>query len=537
MKKLLTTFIIFLTAYYAHSLSILPNAFQGSALCNNLSTTFFVPDELQGKYTYELTVTKNEAENFIFLDYTLEYGGDDTLKKITNDLNEYFAGESYLYQEKILWNAVYSLSLGGTELYRDTLSALPYEACYEVEYECNQVEVTRKVLRKICPEYEYYPEFSAEVINDSILVDFSESIQPKDGSCDAIGYWVKSDSLFLDNLEPDFYSVFRVENWDIVCITSPCPNTFYFPIGTADLHNCPSNEGENVFDGSKLCGDLTLTLNLPESMRGHYAYDYNAWIDDETGRLIVPYYLNYNEEEDSISEITIDFSWFATHLNFPRDREIEVVQEIYYEGIPVYRKMSNGFAYSTCYEFSADCEGAEIYRKSLREICPEFDISTTKSYQIMDDSLVVKFEDLYEYMEWTCLAEGSYMHVDSIIIKDLDARLYRLYAGEYGTYKDLRRPEIPFKPSYQGEIDLRECVITASPKYKEINCGKPYPNPAHNTIQMHDFKGNLTLTSSTGQVFVISGDGQYDISTLESGLYIISYERNGRIEREKFIIR
>lgn len=537
MKKLLTLLFIFITTIGAHALSIMPNSFDGSALCGNLSTTFLVPGNLQGKYTYDLTVTKNEAESYIFFDYNLEYGAEDTLKKITTDINEYFAGESYLNQEKINWQAVYTVSLGGTEIYRDTLAASPYTQCFETEYKCNKVKVTRKTLRKICPDYEYIPEFSAIARHDSILVSFDESTKLLEGSCDAIGYFVKEDSLILENLSPEFYHVYQVVGSQVYCITTPCPDAFYFPIGTADLHNCPPKKPDNVFEGSRLCNNLSLTLYLPKAIQDRYNYQYNAWIDEESGNLFVKYYLYLNGDAEILSEIKIDLSEVFTDLDLPQNQSIEVIQEVEYEGAPIYRKSSLGYAYQNCFEYSPTCEEVEIYRKSLREICDVYEITTSKSYEIFDDTLVVKFDDLYEYNEWTCLAEGSYMHVDTIIVRDLDSRLYRLFAEETRIYKESHLPDLYVAPYYQGDIDLRECVITSLPEKGNEMSEKLYPNPADQHISLNGLKGNIIFTNISGQRFTFYGEGQIDISKLEKGIYFVSYEHNGKMVREKVIVQ
>jgi len=61
MNKFILTVLLFIISYKGFSNFSNPNSFNGSVLCDTLSTTYQIPGEFQGTYKYHVEVLKSDT--------------------------------------------------------------------------------------------------------------------------------------------------------------------------------------------------------------------------------------------------------------------------------------------------------------------------------------------------------------------------------------------------------------------------------------------------------------------------------------------
>lgn len=258
MKKLLTLLFVAVVCFQAYSLSLMPNRFSGSVLCENLSLKRSLPDSLQERYYYSYTVTVSDTSTDLYVDYFLEKGDGkaDTLKELYADLNKHFSTIS-LERIQQIWNVHEKYYLEGDRIMPTTFyynSGYPGRVCYSTKEEkCNEVKVYRKSIRQICGNTIYHTKGAHTIENDSVYISYKDSIETVEVTCKAIGSFIHTDSLTITGLENKKYDFFRSDTIQLVCVTTPClPHYYTEYLATYDFTDCViSSFNEGITEKTK----------------------------------------------------------------------------------------------------------------------------------------------------------------------------------------------------------------------------------------------------------------------------------------------
>lgn len=539
MTTRLLLFALALITFNAFSTLIFEDPLDGSKLCNNLSTTFSIPEDYQGKYDYDITIVKSDTSNDLFINYYLtKNAAVDTLKEITHPLNDSFSEESLSLSLNPWWLITYKLFVDGKEKFSESKSGFPFKECFEYKSECNKVTAYKKSVRAICSSTTFTPKHYANLQNDSLHFIFFDSTSQSNITCQAIGYYVNTDSIVASNLPPHLYTV-RVFDKEIYP-TIPFPSRYYLDKkiqGEADLRTCPPI-GENTgYKGSALCNNLEATYKLPYPLVGSYTVE--TQIEASADSLVIHHFLIEDDSKEEIERIHTDLSSYFNTTGLVGERDIQVVYNLY---INTNFFATNSFTmnpYNTCYEIDDKCIELNVYRKSLREICPTTGVKTKKFIEVQEDIVMVDFIDSTYKLEVTCFAEGYYVHKDSIKVTELDGLKNIDYRVFLGTHIECVLGICPHIVLYQPQIGnayFSNCIINAfeDEQNKEQFV---FPNPAQDYISIKGVQGDVILTNQVGQQFSLQGTNQLSIGNLPRGMYIATFIANGKTIREKIIIQ
>jgi hypothetical protein len=266
MKKLFTSILILFAIYQSYANPIF-NSFNGSILCDTLSTTYTLPEELQGRYDYTTTVIKSDTSKYLEIQYHLTSSTvADSVKQITTDLYKHFNTEPYI--SNLTWYVSHNIYINGTKKEHTyyTSRGYPFETCYTTTPSCNEIKVYRKTLRPICPENGYFLKTSNYVSNDSLIVMFRDSIVPYANNCMIVGHKVYTDSITVNNLKPTDYKIIAKEEYLLNGVAGFQLKTIYHRIDTADLSNCiVSGYDKHSLNKTRLYPNpASSTINIPE---------------------------------------------------------------------------------------------------------------------------------------------------------------------------------------------------------------------------------------------------------------------------------
>jgi hypothetical protein len=269
MKTLFTSILILFAIYQSYAIPIF-NSFYGSVLCDTLSTTYALPEELQGRYDYTTTVIKSDIGNYLEIQYHLTSSDADSVKQITTNLYKYFKTDQYPPDGSQSWRVSHNIYINGTRKEQAQPPALyfgyPFEDCYTTTPSCNEIKVYRKTLRPICPENGYFLKTSNYVSNDSLIVMFRDSIVPYANNCMIVGHKVYTDSITVNNLKPTDYKIIAKEEYLLNGVAGFQLKTIYHRIDTADLSNCiVSGYDKHSLNKTRLYPNpASSTINIPE---------------------------------------------------------------------------------------------------------------------------------------------------------------------------------------------------------------------------------------------------------------------------------
>jgi hypothetical protein len=303
MKKLFTSILILFAIYQSYANPIF-NSFNGSILCDTLSTTYTLPEELQGRYDYTTTVIKSDTSKYLEIQYHLTSSTvADSVKQITTDLYKHFNTEPYI--SNLTWYVSHNIYINGTKKEHTyyTSRGYPFETCYTTTPSCNEIKVYRKTLRPICPENGYFLKTSNYVSNDSLIVMFRDSIVPYANNCMIVGHKVYTDSITVNNLKPTDYKIIAKEEYLLNGVAGFQLKTIYHRIDTADLSNCiVSGYDKHSLNKTRLYPNpASSTINIPElegeiqitnQLRQHFILKGNERFDIsnlKTGLYLISY--------------------------------------------------------------------------------------------------------------------------------------------------------------------------------------------------------------------------------------------------------
>lgn len=300
-----------------------------------------------------------------------------------------------------------------------------------------------------------------------------------------------------------------------------------------------------VFNGSVLCDTLSTTFNLPTDFQGRYDYTTTV-IKSDTGRYLEIQHHLTRSNADSVKQITTDlYKYFADepffNINKPHENysnvNWKVTYSVFIDGQKEYTRIADGYPFEKCFTTKSTCKEITVYRKTLRPNCSSSIYYPKFSSSVSNDSISVFFRDSIVFSQTTCLALGFRIHTDSITVKELEPQLYNIFAKEEQKVYCITAPCFPLIWTHKLEdTDLSNCIISGI-EANSTTTTRIYPNPAISTIQIPEFDGTLQLTNQLGQKFSINGNERFDISNLEAGLYMVSYQLKSKLYREKLIVR
>lgn len=538
MNKIILTILLFFLSYKAFPGSIVLNSFNGSVLCDTLSTTYQIPQEFQGKYYYKVEVLKSDTSQYLTINYRLQSAETDVLKLITIDLNKYFSSSMPSSAANLKWTVIHNLYIDGQSKSTSLTFGWPYRPCYTSKSDCKEIIIYRERLEDICPTADVYPTPFVKIIDDSLLVNFKNVIKPREISCTAVGTKVVIDSLVLSNLSQRNYTIFHADTQIVYCVNAPCPPiTELTRIGNANLQNCPLVESKNVFDGSFLCKNLSVSLDLSENLQGNYSYTYKAEFVQNT--LIIHYYLK-QDRVDWLEKINIPVNDILPAENLIQDISlinIPVIQNIHLDG-SLYVIQGYGQPATRCFEYKTECDKITLYRRYLQPICPNWGIYSKIVYRVDEETETVfaNFNDSIVFSEVVCLAVGNIIKSDIIEIADLKQLTYELLVDETRTYYSPFIFKAPDRYSWSSTVELNDCVV-AGTNDAEIENNKPWPNPCTSDIHLKGHEGKITFTNQLGQLFVVEGNEIFNVSELPRGIYVVTFEKGDLTRREKVILK
>jgi hypothetical protein len=540
MNKIILTILLFFFSYQVFPNSIILNSFKGSALCDTLSTTYRIPEEFQGKYYYKVEVLKSDTSHYLEIRYLLESAETNVLKEITTDLKKYFSSSipSSVADANLRWTVGHNIYIDGQLKSTQLTMGWPYNPCYTSKSDCKEVIIYRKRLEDICPAADVYPMPHLKIVDDSILVNFKDVIKPRDITCKALGTKVVTDSIVLNKLSLRDFMIFHADTQIVYCVNAPCPPlTRLTKIGNAYLHNCSPVESKNVFEGSFLCKNLSVNLDLPKNLQGNYSYTYKTEFVKNT--LVINYYLT-QDRVGWLEKINVPLNDVFPPENVIQDirlAEIPVIQNIHLNGnLHVFKGF--GQPANRCFEYKTDCNKITLYRRYIQPICPNWSIYSKITSNINEAAggIFANFIDSIVFSKIACLAVGNYVKSDSIEITNLKNLKYELQVNEIRSYHGELIYKAPDYFSWSSTIELKECVIAGMDNAETVN-NKPWPNPCTTDIHLKDHAGKITFANQLGQLFVVEGNEVFDVSDLPRGLYIVTYEKGGLTRREKVILK
>jgi hypothetical protein len=536
MNKILFSILLFFISCQVFSFPVFPDSFSGSLLCDTLSTVYHLPKKFQGKYSCKVEILKIDTSRYIEFRYHLQSAETDTLKQITTDLKKYFpAASQSVANADLKWSVSHNIYIDGLVQSSEFTYGWPYKPCYTSKSDCREVVIYRKRLEDICSPEDVYTTSCVKFLGDSILVNFNDVTKPRDLICKALGKKVVTDSIVLNNLSPRDFTIFHADTHVIYCVKAPCPPlTDLKFIGKAYFSNCPVINNENVFEGSALCKNLSVNLYLPEKLQGNYSYTYKA--DFVNNSLVIHYYLT-QDRTDWLTKINIPVNDLIPMENLMRDFNlinISVIQNIHLNG-SLYVIQGYGQPATRCFEYKADCDKITLIRRSLEGICSPLRGYTRTEYKIEEKSVSAIFRDSLVFSQVTCMAVGNYIKTDIIEITNLKKTQYELLVNEIRDIYNFPVISNTNNDSWSTTVDLSNCIITGL-NNPEVRNNAFWPNPCTTDLYLKDHQGSIIFTNQLGQMFVVEGDGVFNVSDLPRGIYMITFGKGDLIRMEKVIL-
>jgi hypothetical protein len=134
------------------------------------------------------------------------------------------------------------------------------------------------------------------------------------------------------------------------------------------------------------------------------------------------------------------------------------------------------------------------------------------------------------------MAVGNMVKTNSVEFSGLKNLKYEVQVKEIRNFYSPFIFKAPDNYSWSTIVELKDCIVAGTDK-AEIVTGSPWPNPCTTEIFMKDYEGQTTFTNQLGQSFVVEGNEVFNVSDLPRGLYIITYEKEGRTGREKILLK
>lgn len=302
--------------------------------------------------------------------------------------------------------------------------------------------------------------------------------------------------------------------------------------------------------GSALCEDLKVTYKLPDSLKIGYSYTADYTKNNTTRTIDINYVftpsLNKAINTDIVFELTNEFTpvveikdneayWNLNYKFVVDGKETSVISGFYpYKTCSVIKKSCNEVVYENrMIQYATDCGSGKGYIYTQR---------------ISKDSLIIDKIDVPVLA--VCLEKDFRIETERVVFSNLDNLNYKVFmktqynwmvysVGDLDTIAKFILPIQPMDNYYylqlSGDTDLRGCVVKGigdvynSPKLI-------FPNPTNSIVNVLNYEGEITFVNQMGQRFTVSGNTKFDVSQLEKGIYIASFEQEGKLIQEKIIV-
>lgn len=311
----------------------------------------------------------------------------------------------------------------------------------------------------------------------------------------------------------------------------------------------------NEFDGSALCGDLSVTYYLPDSLKGNYSYSIDVNKVDADQTVYMTYRFFTNPQKGRLVSIKLDMMPYF-------DYDDEYIPNLYWK---VARRVfiddqlqfdfeyfnANPFSQDACYDIVDACDSVIVERKRLEAICTFNVTTTTFEYRFAEDSLIAFFKDSTIYNEGGCLAEGYHVIYDYGVIKeDIPLSLIDVYFKKKTYLSPCEsycptNPDFPcvinapcgppYRNAFLMEIDHQGCVIDGLSSSESISFISP--NVIEDVFLATVDIREVLLRNTLGKKYVVKGDPTFNVSQLPRGVYLASYLYNGVYKTEKIVLK
>lgn len=294
------------------------------------------------------------------------------------------------------------------------------------------------------------------------------------------------------------------------------------------------------YEGSALCGDLQYNFHMPKDTQGKYRYEETITKSDTGNYILINYYLR-NSDVDTLKYIQSNINKYFNEVDYrqPENLSWKIKTSVYIEEDQVYSKVVHLSPFTNCFKLKPGCNQLTIFRNFLIKDCQGYEYQSNLSASIHLDSILIYYNFSEEVFTNTCEEEkpNRIRKTDSLVLTNVKPGGYRSYLGTIFRVCNNAPcpPEFTYTPFGDSTI-IKDCIL---PVFQESRSEevKIYPNPAKRYIYIKDLKSEVIFTNQIGQRFIIPGNGMFNISKLVRGLYIVRYERNGKIERSKVVIR
>lgn len=291
----------------------------------------------------------------------------------------------------------------------------------------------------------------------------------------------------------------------------------------------------NAFEGSVLCGDLSFSYVLPDSLQKGYDFDVDIQKVDSNSTLVLTYSFFENKNVELGKEIVTDLMPYfegGLPLSYSDSWNVKVVvNEVSLLNYAV------GFPYTDCVSFEDNCDYIKAYRKSVRSICPNSDIYTSFKSSMSGDSLFLSFIDSSVFREVTCLAYGNYVQIDSAKVELKMGRDFKVFSKNETTVYCFTIPCYPWVTlNYLGDLKKEDCVIDGFFSKKEEH-HLIFPNPIVQHFSFSEAVEDIVLIDVLGQTFLFDKHRDIDVSHLPKGIYVVQFLLNGEQRKEKVVIK
>lgn len=298
-----------------------------------------------------------------------------------------------------------------------------------------------------------------------------------------------------------------------------------------------SETGLITTEGSALCEDLYLLFLLPDTLKTGYTYESKTTINTDSRTLSVLYTLksisvtgsildeitqiktDLNNDFESVNLGMTENSW-RVNYNFQIDNWTS----------PTFNSWITPF--NACYQISNNCDKIVVERHEYTGITycgslPDYDLE----FFIENDTILLK--ETQTYTLTVCIEYNVPVRIDRFEISDFEPLNYEVYLKKESIFEP--EPPSPNLYTYLSNVDQSACIIDGidNPNFLK---NRIYPNPASSFLTIENHTGQILLINQYGKEFKLSGNETYYVDHLAKGLYIVSYEINGKTIQESIII-
>jgi hypothetical protein len=301
--------------------------------------------------------------------------------------------------------------------------------------------------------------------------------------------------------------------------------------------------------GSVLCDNFKQIFTLPDSLYSAYRFETEVTSNPETKELTIVYKaikdfnkkLTFSLETDLSSYISFDGKG-------PIERLLNINSIVQVDQNKADTNVQIGVdPFTPCYEVKSNCDSVTVTEKMIGQewSCPgRPGINIGLQGEIQNDSILILKQNYMVLQNPLCYFVKYIISTDSISFKNPKNIVYKIYEN-FKEHKIICTADIPISGcdtidtinhyTKIGEANLTACIPTS---INESNTKILYahPNPASNQITIDGLSGKINLINTQGQSTEISGNQDFQLDNIKSGLYILQFELDGKFVQEKILI-